>query len=74
MVNHRGMVYAKRKGNLSLTYYVVKSGDNLGLIAEQFNCRVNDIMDWNNLYNHRIRQGQKLAIYGFWQNFIGNRS
>ena len=43
--------------------YTVKSGDNLGFIAEWYDCRVQDIRDWNNIYGSRIRAGQKLAIY-----------
>ncbi|MGC8803374.1 MAG: LysM peptidoglycan-binding domain-containing protein, partial [Bacteroidales bacterium] len=42
--------------------YRVKEGDNLGIIASWFNCRVNDILDWNELYSSRIRVGQKLHL------------
>jgi membrane-bound lytic murein transglycosylase D len=53
----------KPSGNYSAVYYTVKNGDNLGFISEWFDCRVNDIMDWNDLYGSRIRAGQKLVIY-----------
>jgi membrane-bound lytic murein transglycosylase D len=53
----------KPSGNYSAVYYTVKNGDNLGFISEWFDCRVNDIMDWNDLYGSRIRAGQKLVVY-----------
>lgn len=49
------------KGYAVVTYRV-KEGDNLGFIASWFNCRVNDILDWNELYSSRIRVGQKLHL------------
>ncbi len=42
--------------------YTVKQGDNLGSIAERYRVRVNDILDWNNLYSTRIKAGQKIYI------------
>lgn len=56
----RGKIIAP-KGYAAITYRV-KEGDNLGLIATWFNCRVNDILEWNNLYSSRIRVGQKLVL------------
>lgn len=53
----------KPSGNYAIVYYTVKSGESLGLIAEWFDCRINDLMDWNDLYSYRIRAGQKLIIY-----------
>ncbi len=43
--------------------YRVKSGDVLGSIAQRYHCRVSQIKDWNNLYNDRLKIGQKLYIY-----------
>ena len=43
--------------------HIVKSGDVLGTIAQKYNCRVSDIMLWNNLNNSKIRLGQRLIIY-----------
>jgi membrane-bound lytic murein transglycosylase D len=54
---------AKPSANFATVYYVVKSGESLGIIADWFDCRINDLMDWNNIYNYRIREGQKLLIY-----------
>jgi len=53
----------KPKGNYVAIKYEVKSGDNLGVISEWFHCRVNDLLDWNDLYNNKIRAGQKLNVY-----------
>lgn len=59
----KGKKDSKKHGNLTLIRYTVKSGDNLGLISEWYNCRINDILDWNNMRSQKIRSGQKLAIY-----------
>lgn len=50
-------------GNFTSVYYTVKMGDNLGVISEWFDCRINDLMDWNDLYSSRIRSGQRLVVY-----------
>ena len=44
-------------------YYEVKSGDNLGYIAEWFNVRASQLRRWNNLRGSMIRTGQKLVVY-----------
>ncbi|MFP4023933.1 MAG: transglycosylase SLT domain-containing protein [Thiohalospira sp.] len=43
--------------------YTVKSGDNLGFIAEWYNVRASEIRYWNNIRGNMIRVGQKLNIY-----------
>jgi len=43
--------------------YTVKTGDNLGFIAEWYDVRASDIRHWNNIYGNLIKRGQKLAIY-----------
>ncbi len=58
----------QRKGKIKppagykVIVYHVKRGDNLGSIAQIYNCKVNDLLEWNNLYSSRIREGQKLQI------------
>ena len=42
--------------------YVVKSGDNLYTIAQNFGVTVDDIMEANNLTSNRLRVGQTLII------------
>jgi membrane-bound lytic murein transglycosylase D len=55
-------VSSTNRGNA--TVYRVRSGDVLGSIANRYHCRVSQLKDWNNLYNDRLRIGQKLYIYG----------
>jgi membrane-bound lytic murein transglycosylase D len=43
--------------------YTVKSGDNLGYIADWYRVRVSDLQYWNNINKNLIRVGQKLAVY-----------
>ncbi|QZE13558.1 transglycosylase SLT domain-containing protein [Halosquirtibacter laminarini] len=44
-------------------YYKVKSGDNVGFIAEWFHVRSSDLRYWNNIRRNMIRVGQKLVVY-----------
>lgn len=43
--------------------YKVKSGDNLGRIAQRYHVKISSIRAWNELSSDRIYAGQKLAIY-----------
>lgn len=47
------------------SYYVVRSGDVLGKIADMYGCTSRQLMRWNNLYNTTIYPGQKLYIRGY---------
>ncbi len=42
--------------------YTVRSGDNLTLIANKYNCSVSDIRKWNKLSSTKVMKGQKLKI------------
>ncbi len=44
-------------------YHIVKSGENLGLIAKKYNCSTSDLKKWNNLRNNTIQPKQKLIVY-----------
>ncbi|HXH19974.1 MAG TPA: transglycosylase SLT domain-containing protein [Chitinophagales bacterium] len=44
-------------------YYTVKTGDNLGYIADWYDCTPQQIRNWNGMYGSTIRTGQKLVIY-----------
>ena len=44
-------------------YYTVKSGDNLGYIADWYDVGVSKIRQWNGIYGNTIRPGQKIKIY-----------
>jgi membrane-bound lytic murein transglycosylase D len=50
------------KGKTKLIY-AVKSGDNLGFIAEWYKIGLSTLRSWNNIYGNTIREGQKLVIY-----------
>jgi membrane-bound lytic murein transglycosylase D len=43
--------------------HVVRSGENLGLIAKKYQCSVTDLREWNNLHGSTIHPGQKLRVY-----------
>lgn len=43
--------------------YKVKYGDVLGLIAQRYRVRIDDLRKWNNLRGNMIRTGQKLTIW-----------
>lgn len=50
--------------NKAKLVYKIKSGDNLGLIAQWYNTNVKSIKSWNNLYYKKtIYPGQSLNIY-----------
>ena len=44
--------------------HIVRSGENLGLIARKYHVYVNQIKSWNNLRSSTIYPGQRLVIYG----------
>ncbi|MBM3419560.1 MAG: LysM peptidoglycan-binding domain-containing protein [Bacteroidetes bacterium] len=50
------------KGKTKLVY-TVKSGDNLGYIAQWYNIPLSDIRYWNNIYRNTIHAGQKITVY-----------
>ncbi|MDP3354021.1 MAG: transglycosylase SLT domain-containing protein [Flavobacteriaceae bacterium] len=43
--------------------YKVRSGDNLGKIANKYGVEINQIKKWNQLKNSTIKSGQYLTIY-----------
>src|SRR5690606_12790515 len=48
--------------SITTIYYTVKSGDNLLLLADVFDCSVSDIKKWNGIKKNTIFKGQKLKI------------
>ncbi len=44
-------------------YHVVRNGENLGLIAQRYRCRVSDLKRWNGLRRTTIYPGQRLIVY-----------
>jgi len=55
------VAYYKPKGIKNI--HVVKSGEVLGVIADNYGVGLSQVKRWNNLYSSRIYEGQKLAIY-----------
>jgi membrane-bound lytic murein transglycosylase D len=45
-------------------YHYVRSGENLGVIAQRYGVSVRNLMDWNNLSSTRLSVGKKLLVYG----------
>ena len=43
--------------------YIVKSGDNLSMIAKNYNTTISKIKSWNSMKSSTIYPGQKLTIY-----------
>ena len=43
--------------------YRVKSGDNLGKIADKYNVGVSDIKQWNRLSSNNLKVGQSISLY-----------
>jgi len=42
--------------------HVVKNGESLGVIAQKYNCSIDEIKKWNDLESNKILIGQKLKI------------
>jgi len=67
-------------GGTRWVYYTVKSGDNLGILADCFDTQVNSIKSWNKLRSTTIVRGQKLKFmvpankYGKYSNINGMSS
>ena len=54
----------RNKGDLKKVTYIVKKGDTLGEIAENFKTRAGNIRSWNGLrYKRHIYPGQKLTVW-----------
>jgi membrane-bound lytic murein transglycosylase D len=53
----------EQKGNGQSMTYVIRSGDNLGSIANRYGVTVSQLKEWNNLKSDLIHPGQKLIIY-----------
>lgn len=49
--------------NKTKLYYTVKSGDNLGFIAEWYDVGLSSLRSWNGIYKNTIRVGQKIVVY-----------
>lgn len=54
---------AKIKEAKQRSIHIVRSGENLGLIAQKYRTSVSRLQSWNGLQNSRIYPGQKLIVY-----------
>ncbi len=62
----QGKSYAHKapvKRSKNKSYYYVKNGENLGLIAKKYHCSVIDLKEWNGLHSNTIHPGQRLYVY-----------
>ncbi|WP_444821120.1 transglycosylase SLT domain-containing protein [Thermophagus sp. OGC60D27] len=45
------------------TWHIVKKGEFFHAIAMEYECRIEDLMYWNNLKNKQLYAGQKLVVW-----------
>lgn len=64
----RNRLLAEIKKAKDRNIHIVRSGENLGLIAKRNRVYVNQIKRWNNLKSNTIYPGQKLVLYGSGSN------
>ncbi len=65
----REKVLAEIKKAQERQVHIVKSGENLGLIARKYHVSVSSLKKWNNMRSTRIYPGQKLVVFpspGYW--------
>ncbi len=54
--------------------HIVKKGENIGSVADKYECTVADIKDWNGLRSARIRPGQKLTLFVLEKSQVKNEN
>lgn len=60
----RDKLLAQIKTAKDRSIHIVRSGENLGIIAKRYRCYINQLKSWNNLRSNIIYPGQKLIVYG----------
>ena len=60
----RDKLLAEVKKAKDRNIHIVRSGENLGLIAKKYHVYVSQIKSWNNLRSNTIYPGQKLVLFG----------
>ena len=58
----RDKLLAQIKKAKSRSIHIVRSGENLGLIAKKYGISVNQLKSWNALKSNTIKPGQKLKV------------
>jgi len=61
-VNHEKVMAEVKRAN-EREIHIVRSGENLGLIAQKYHVRVSDLKNWNNLRGTMIKPNQRLVVY-----------
>ena len=62
--NIKKSVPRKSAGNKNkITYYRVRRGDGLYVIANKHKCTISELKKWNGLHSNAIKPGQLLAIH-----------
>jgi peptidoglycan lytic transglycosylase D len=59
----RDKVLAEIEKAKSRRVHIVRSGDNLGAIANRYRCYISQLKRWNNLRGSTIYPGQKLIVF-----------
>lgn len=59
----RTVAMADKAGRDAVTYYKVKEGDSLYVIAKRFNVEMKHIQRWNPRSGHALKPGQTLTLY-----------
>lgn len=70
----RDILLAQIKKAKNQNIHIVRSGENLGLIAKRYRCYINQLKQWNNLKSNTIYPGQKLIIFGDASNPSSNNN
>ena len=63
IANYKQSSSAGDTKNRTKLVYNIKSGDNIGLIAQWYGVKSADIKAWNSIYSNKIIVGDKLDIY-----------
>jgi membrane-bound lytic murein transglycosylase D len=53
----------ERNAEYERSEYVVREGDSMEALAQEFNCTTHQIKAWNNLTTTALRPGQKLVLF-----------
>lgn len=59
----RDKILAEIKKASERSVHIVRSGENLGLIARRYHISVGQLKSWNNLRSNTIYPGQRLVVY-----------
>lgn len=64
---------AHEKTTPKTTVHVVRTGENLYVIASKYGVTVTDLKKWNQIHGSVIKSGQKLTVYGDSEAKVVNR-